>query len=471
MERRSRGRRRGPTHIDRIDPGTASKESHEQAARRRDRVGYRQARRQAERRRRVLFGCGGALALVGLVGAVAVALWLNGVQWQFQRGIRQDEGILSALAPADQSVPRTVTKPFWMVVVGVDLRAGETSARTDTILLTRIDPEAKRVTVVSIPRDTRARVDGHGMTKINAAYFYDGPEGLIKAIKTLTGAEVTEYFAIDFGGFREIVDAMGGVWVEVPERIEDKQAAGYDRTSYVIEPGMQKLDGKHALTFVRSRNFPEGDIARIRNQQLFLKALGKQAISLGNVFRAKGIIDAVARNSETSLKITDMLSLASDLLSMQEDGLETVTLPGAPKYMGGVSYVIADEVGVKSLIERIEAGQSVVGTAAAEATGTVPPSQVSVTVRNGVGVAGLATDASGALEEAGYRIAEVGNAGQFVYDRTLVVYTTDKRKAIAVRESLGIGDLVESRGMYSFESDVLLVVGKDWRSRAARTSP
>lgn len=467
MGRRSAGRRRDPEHIDRLDPATGSRETPTETSRRRGREGYRNAKRRAERRRRVLFGCLGATALALLVAAVSVAVYLNGIEWLLHRGIRQDEGIIKALTPSDKSAPRTVTQPFWMLVVGVDAREGEDAARSDTILLAYVDPNRKRVTVVSIPRDTRARIEGHGTNKINTALFYEGPEGLIKAIKGLTGAQVTHYVAVDFNGFKDIVDAMGGVWLDVPELIVDKKAANYDPKSYVVEPGMQKLDGPHALTFVRSRNFPEGDIARIRNQQLFLRALGKQTLKLGNVFKAKGIIDAVARNAETSLKITEMMSLTADLMKMQENSFETVTLPGEPKYVGQVSYVIPDDEAIEELMARIAAGESVMATASAESTGTVKPSMVTVAVRNGVGVAGIAAECAGALEKAGFRIQEVGNAGQFVYDRTLIVYAKDKRKAAVVRESLGTGDIVESRGMYAFKTDVLVVVGKDWRSSAS----
>lgn len=469
MGRRSAGRRRDPEHIDRLDPATESRETRDEAARRRGREGYRNLKRRAERRRRILLGCVGATALALLVAAVTVAVYLNGVEWLLHRGIRQNEGIIKALTPSNRSVPRTVTQPFWMVVVGVDAREGEDASRSDTILLTHIDPDRKRVAVVSIPRDTRVRIEGHGTNKINTALFYEGPEGLIKAIKSLTGAQVTHYVAVDFNGFKEIVDAMGGVWLDVPELIVDKKAANYDPKSYVVEPGMQKLDGAHALTFVRSRNFPEGDIARIRNQQLFLRAMAKQMLKLGNVFKAKGIIDAVARNAETDLKITDMMSLVSDLMKMEERSVETVTLPGEPKYVGAVSYVVPDDEAIEELVARIEAGGSVMSTAAADATGTVKPSMVTVTVRNGVGVAGIAAECAGVLEKAGFRISEIGNAGQFVYERTLVVYSKDKRKAAAVRDSLGTGDLVESRGMYAFNTDVLVVVGRDWRSSASGT--
>lgn len=451
----------GPERIEKLDPATESRETPREASKRRSQDGYRQAKRKADRRKRAILGCLGAVALAALVVATVVAVYLVGVQR------RIDIGDLSPLDPTDKSVPRTVKDPFWMIIVGIDAREGETRARSDTILLTRVDPNKKRVTVVSIPRDTRARIEGHGTNKINAALSYEGHEGLINSVEDLTGTEVTEYVAVDFNGFKEIVDAMGGVWVDVPEKIVDKKASGYDYSAFAIDPGMQKLDGAHALTFVRSRNFPEGDIARIRNQQVFLKALGKQMLSLGNVFNATGIINAVADNSEMSLKISDLMSLTADLLKMEEDSVETVTLPGEPKYVGNASYVIPDDEEIETLIARIEAGESIVPSASVEASGAIKPSQVTLTVRNGVGVAGLATDASDELEKAGFRIQEIGNAGQFVYDRTLIVYAVDKRKAAIVRDAMGTGDIVESRGMYAFKTDVLVVVGKDWRSSSA----
>ncbi|TLM79433.1 MAG: LytR family transcriptional regulator [Actinobacteria bacterium] len=461
---------RRASEVDRVEPASTTAETPRETSRRRSAESFRDGQRRRAKRNKTLLGCLGAFVLVCAPAALAVAGYLGGWQNKLTKNYRNNDALMVALKPKDSSVVRTVTEPFWMVVVGVDARPGETASRSDTILMVHVDPNRRTATVVSIPRDSRARIRGHGHNKINAALFFGGPELMIETLEDTTGADITHYLAIDFNGFKEIVDAMGGVWVDVPERIEDKKAANYDRRSYIVDPGMQKLDGAHALTFVRSRNFPEGDIARIRNQQVFLRALAKQVLSLGNVFRVKGILDAVARNAETDLTVTDMFGLASDLMKMKEESLETVTLPGAPKMMSGVSYIILDEEGVKEMIAKIDAGESVTGSATAVAGSgqtTVTPTMVTVTVRNGVGVAGIATDAANELEKKGFRIQEVGNAGQFVYDKTLVVYNTDKRKADLVRTQLGVGDTVESRGMYSFKTDVLVVVGRDWRASTA----
>lgn len=469
MARRPAGkhRRKAPNEVDRLEPAAESSETPREASKRRKAEPYRDAQRRKARRNKTLLGCLGAFVVFLVLVAIGAGLYLGGWQNKLTKNYRDNDNLINVLKPKDTKIPRTVTQPFWMVVVGVDARPGETAARSDTILMVHIDPNKKRATVVSIPRDSRAKIRGHGHNKINSALFFGGPELMIETLEDTTDVDITHYLAIDFNGFKEIVDAMGGVWVDVPERISDKKAANYDGTAYVVEPGMQKLDGRHALTFVRSRDFPEADIARIRNQQLFLHALGKQILSLGSVFRVKGILDAVARNAETDLTVTDMFGLAADLMSMKEEDLETITIPGTPKTLNGVSYVILDEEGVAEMVATIEAGGSVTGTKTADATGTVLPTQVTVTVRNGVGVAGIATDASNELEKAGFKIQEIGNAGQFVYDKTLVVYNSDRRKAEVAKAKLGVGEIVESRGMYSFKTDILVVVGRDWRASTA----
>ncbi|MDP2233250.1 MAG: LytR C-terminal domain-containing protein [Actinomycetota bacterium] len=121
------------------------------------------------------------------------------------------------------------------------------------------------------------------------------------------------------------------------------------------------------------------------------------------------------------------------------------------------------------MLDRIKQGLPAEETSgAASASGSVRPSAVTVAIRNGAGVGGIAADAAGRLTPKGFRITEMGNANQFVYEETLVVYKEGgEAKANLVRESLGMGKVIPSRGMYSFSADVLVVVGRDWKPSSA----
>jgi polyisoprenyl-teichoic acid--peptidoglycan teichoic acid transferase len=249
----------------RLDPATSSRETHSAALRRQRRPGYRDAARRWAGVRRALIVLA-TIALVGFVVAgVLLAIYVNDVNTR----LRPDAAAISdALAE-----PPGFSEPYYVLIMGSDRRPGETNARTDTLILARIDPDEKRATLVSIPRDTRVEIPGHSTTKINAASALGGPELAIRTVAGFTGLPISHYIEMDFEGFKEIVDALGGVTVAVPHAIDDPLAANYDIRYQSIPAGVQRLSGAHALTFVRSRAYPEGDLMRIQNQQAFLRAL------------------------------------------------------------------------------------------------------------------------------------------------------------------------------------------------------
>lgn len=462
--RSSASRRRrvadGPAQIDRLQPATRSSETPRQHERRRRELTPSRREQRARTRKTVLRSCLIAAALLAFVAAAASFVFLEDVARRIRPADEMDPGITAALE-SEEPVKRGA--PFYMVIMGVDKREGESVARSDTLIVARVDPPQESVTLLSIPRDTRVRIPGHGTQKINAAMALGGPALVIETVEEFTGLPITHYAEVDFNGFKEIVDALGGVTVNVPQKIQDPKAGNYDPEAYTIYAGEQRLTGAQALTFVRSREFPEGDLARIQNQQIFIKALLKQSLQFSNTLRLPSLVNAVADNITTDMSLTELLRLANDMKGMDDDALMTASMPGEPQYIDGVSYVIVDEEAFAALIDRMSQGLPP-EPGPDEAPPAASPSEISVTVRNGAGIEGVASDAASRLTSAGFEVGEVGNANQFVYDETLIVYQDDEAGASAVKESLGFGKLVASRGMYAFDTDILVVVGKDWES-------
>jgi LCP family protein required for cell wall assembly len=386
--------------------------------------------------------------------------------------VKLDPKISSALAPP----PKQPGEPFYILILGADMRPGEKVANSDTLILARIDPQKKHVALISIPRDTRTDIPGHGTRKINAAMILGGPSLVIETVHDLTGLPISHFVQVNFWGFKDMVDAIGGVWVNVPTRIVDLRAATHDETAYVVEPGYQKLDGKHALTFVRSRHYANADYVRMKNQQSFIKALVKQTLQVGNIFRITAITQAMVKNVVTDMKLDQILGLASDFKDMDPASVEAVTMPSEPKRIDGIAYVILHDSEMHDLISRLAAGQPIdksveasaaAAAASAEAAGVVDPKGVTLTVRNGAGGQGVASSAASKLSTAGFTVKETGNAVRFVYPQTLVIYKDDQSAAEAVRSALGYGTLVKSNGRYSFKTAVMVVVGKDWKTAQA----
>ncbi len=464
--RSSSRRRRDPARAGlRVEPVTPSTESRRDHVRRRSHGDVLERARMARRRKHVVMGCGLTVLIAIVAAAVFGSVWVGGLNKRMADSATISDEVTEVLKAAE---PERRDDPFYMLIMGVDARELGEESRSDTLIVARIDPPQNRVTMLSIPRDTRVDIPGHGTTKINAAHAYGGPALAIETVSELTGLPISHYAEVNFAGFKQIVDALGGVTVDVPEDIYDMKAANHVEAAARLEQGVQYLDGAHALTFVRSRQFPEGDLQRIRNQQTFFKAVLVEMQKPANLLRLPSAIEAVADAMYTDLSVGDMLRIANQMKGMDPDDLETVTMPGTPQTIGGGSYIVIDDDAFSEMLARIEAGER--AEPLPEEPPTLLPGDVTVTVRNGAGIEGVASEAAAALTGSGFAVGEVGNADQFVYDETLVVYSgEDSSAADLVVSKLDRGRVVQSRGMYSFSTDVLVVVGKDWRATEAAT--
>jgi LCP family protein required for cell wall assembly len=419
------------------------------------------SRRRANKRRPALRAALATLSILVVMGIIVAAgafVYLRSVQ-----GETQDTS--AAVRQALEQKSRTPGPPVNILVLGSDLRKfeikrGETKSRADTIMLIRIDPKQKKIWALSFPRDLRVDIPGYGTDKINAANFYGGPPLLIKTINELTGMPIHDYVEVNFEGFKELVDAIGGVWVNVDSEIHDIKAANHDDTAKDIEPGYQKLDGKHALTFVRSRAFPEGDFKRIANQQKFMDALLAQTVRFQNVFKIPQMVQVFRKNVVTSMGLKDMLNLALDLKGVKKKDLYKARIMGKDAMINGIYFYTPDEEHMAVLTQRMRNGEPFSGPATG---GSIPNEQISITVRNGSGVSGRGRSMGDRLGAMSFDVVDVGNSEQTNYVSTLVVYKSNTQaEALQVIRSLGLGKLLPATDKYSFSSDLMVIVGSDY---------
>ena len=253
------------------------------------------------------------------------------------------------------SLTRSVAgEPVNMLLLGSDSR-GEKNARSDTIIILRYDPKKEHAYLVSIPRDSRVYIDGYGYRKINAATALDGPNLAVKTVKKLTKLEIHHYIQIDFSGFKNLVDALGGIQINVPKAI-NSNAKGYEMK---VRKGPQKMNGTKALNYVRFRHDARGDLGRIERQQVFFKALSNKLFSLGSLPKAPYLISVFAENVKTDMGGGQLLSFARRIKALEDKDIMMTTVPGSPKYMNGASYVIIEKEGMKELFKDIKAGKRI----------------------------------------------------------------------------------------------------------------
>ena len=300
-----------------------------------------------------------AVVLVALIGCgTALALYINGINEKITTGGKTEDQ-LSAID--EQLVSADLNKPFYMMVIGSDIREGQSQAesRSDTNILVRVDGSKNQVTMVSIPRDTAIDIDGHGVSKFNNAYTYDGAAGVIREASELCGVEIAHYAEVNFGNLVALVDAVGGVDVEVEERIDDTDADGSTgipgAKRIIIEEGMQHLDGEAALVFARSRAYADGDFTRTENQRKLIQAIVDKVLAMP-VTELPGVIEAAAQSVTTDLSVTDIINLAQQFQDEGDLVMYSAMVPSVAQYVNGISYVFTDTGQLAKMMQVVEKG-------------------------------------------------------------------------------------------------------------------
>lgn len=306
----------------------------------------RQRQRAKRIRRTILFTLMGVL----VAGVTACGLWFGKIVSKLNNGEIITSGLLSSLADSD------VTRdPFYTLLLGTDGRPGDTSYRADSIILARVDPKAKQVTLISIPRDTKVEYKGSTM-KINAAHSYDGAEGMVNAVNELCGVEISHYAEISFDGMKTLVDAVGGIDINATDGVDDPEAG-----PVTIEPGQQHMDGEAALTYCRARHqYADGDYTRMRHQRQVIGALANAVLNNMDITRLPGVIESLSDMVVTDLSVQDIVSLANAMRGMDTDNMWSANLPswaGEDTYIDGQSYVFVYEDKLKEMMERVDAGE------------------------------------------------------------------------------------------------------------------
>ena len=211
----------------------------------------------------------------------------------------------AAPVAAAASGPVTRVRGTTVLLMGVDRRPGEKSARADALLVLRLDSETGAVSLLSLPRDLLVRVPGVGSTRINAGYLHGGLALQKRTVSEYLGVRIDYAAAVNFGGFEGLVDALGGVTVNVPRRLVDNAypTTNYGTMKVVFEPGTQRMNGSRALIYGRTRH-PDSDFGRMHRQQQLMAAIGSRLrnLGVGGTTARAGSIAAMLRD----FVVTDM---------------------------------------------------------------------------------------------------------------------------------------------------------------------
>jgi LCP family protein required for cell wall assembly len=219
------------------------------------------------------------------------------------------------------------------------------------MMLVSCDPLTKRVGVISIPRDSRVHIPGHGTDKINAAHALGGPELSVDTVKEVFGVPVDHYMVIDVQGLRKVFEALGPIEVKVEKRMRYQDHAAHLKVA--LDPGVQVLTPEQAEEYVRFRHDARGDIGRIDRQQWFIRQVSKKLREPQVLLKLPELFKLANEYVVTDLSVEDMAKLATFGKDIQSNQVETATLPGDPQIIRGGSYWVPNEQADVAVFNRL----------------------------------------------------------------------------------------------------------------------
>lgn len=267
------------------------------------------------------------------------------------------------------SAPEVFSKRINILLMGIDDGEadvpGQSSHRTDTLMVVSLNPEDGTMNLLSIPRDTRVNIPGrNGLDKIAHAYSYGGKELAVETVKNFLGIPVNYYLAVNWQAFIKVIDILGGVDLYVENNMNYSDP--YANLEIHLQKGYQHLDGEKSGQYIRFRHDELGDIGRVQRQQRFLKALSNEMLQMGTIIKLPAIAATLNQYVETDMNAVAMLKLANSLKSFKTGSLQTEMLPGNFATIDGLSYWVPNQEQTRKLVERMF-------TAAAQNAGNTNP--------------------------------------------------------------------------------------------------
>ncbi|MFE3458919.1 LCP family protein [Nocardiopsis aegyptia] len=359
-----------------------------------------------------------------VMSALSVLVLLaSGTSWAITGWMSSSLNRFDVFAGLDEEDrPENETGGLTFLVIGSDnrdemnredqnaLSVGSTPGqRSDTIMLVRLNHDRDRITVVGIPRDLWVEVPGQGEDKINAAYAYGGPQLTVRTVESVTGVRIDHYVEVDFSGFVDVVDALDGIEVCLPEPIQDPKA------HLDMAAGTHEVDGTEALAFARTRATARGDLDRIDRQQQVLSAMLDKAMSsetLSDPSRLTAFLDT-SLSSVTVDEGLDTGTINQLAYQMRDMDLGSVAFTQVPiadmehwTPRGDVA-LLWDEPAARDLFADIQADRPITGEEPEpEAEEELSPEELRVRVFNGTGTPGLGAQLDGQLSGAGFEVTD-----------------------------------------------------------------
>lgn len=408
----------------------------------------RNRKKKRSKGKKIAIGLASFIGIIILIGIILIVSFFSKVK---------NDGIIKATVPEPD-------QPVNILVLGMDIGdpnqvGNEAIKRTDTMMLLQYDPKAKDLDVVSVPRDTLVKEKGRNY-KLNAAYQRGGEEKVKTIIEDMLSVKINYIFKIDYDAFRGLIDAVGGVDMEIERNMI------YDDPSQDLHINFKKgavehLDGKKAEEFFRWRKnndgsgFANGDLDRIENQHKFIQKVVEKCTQPLIVLKVPGIIDAIASNIQTNMSSAQMMSYGLDIVKVDPGTVKMWTAQGDLKDIAGQSYVVFNKDYNQELLKALHTGS---GASASK----VDKGKANVLVLNGTKINGLAGEVKTDLEAAGWKKVDAGNGDP---TEKSIIKTDDKKIKEAINSDLSKIKKSDKKpnGTKYEQYDVVIVIGNDYK--------
>lgn len=308
-------------------------------------------------RKRVAHITLGAIATVLLCTTVAIATFINNINTEITGKV--DENLKTVLTTQEAG------KPFYLLLIGIDKDEGRTNDptygksdsgyRSDSIMLTRIDPGEQKVTMVSIHRDTLVDLGENGQQKINAAYAIGQEAYTTQVISEFAGVPIAHYAEVDMDGLAAVIDSVGGIDVTLDMDVKDPLYTGID-----LKKGKHHLDGHTAALFCRCRHaydaYGDGDRYRAANQRMIISLVAKKILSSDPATIANTVSTA-AKYIRTDMDVQFIISLAMQFIGMDaEHNIYSGMEPTTARYINNIWYELCDTTAWRKMMKRVDKG-------------------------------------------------------------------------------------------------------------------
>ena len=465
--RKSKRAARG--QIDTFVPTTSTRESRHAYARRSGRREYAQAIQRKSRAKRVVIVAICVLIAVAAAVAVGLAVFFSSVSGRMSLG---DSNARDALvAPADD-------QHTWFALMTAELGAAQGSVDEDgpdAYVLARVDEDAHAVALVWMPANLQLSYgDGERGRLRDAAAVDDAT--LIKAVSQFAGVDIAHYVETDLEGIGHLVDSLGGITVTLDEEVDDPRAG-----DVYVPHGEQTLGSQQLPTVLRATNYTDGLSGQARVQCRVIAAIMEKLAGGASPLTDAALIDSVSGDARTDLDSQQAMDLASAFSGLTAGDVAFYEVPGDEIQRDGTTVFSAWSEDWTALMADLGDGAASDGAdgqqpaddggstpGAGAGAGDVDPASFTVTVRNGAGITGAASQMADQLRASGFDVADVGNTDSPVYEETLVIYRDPafEQAAQSVASALTSGRVINGGDYYTFDTDVLVVLGADWKPLA-----